>query len=227
LLSYLLFMKHPGFATQFPRPHLGISPTHCPMLSPELKGIRDKYTTLASTGCTTDFCQAGRAIHTDETRVGENRALCVVEREAENFLQELHHEGFFASDVENGMLWSVAPEVRAGVAESLLVTLKIANEPFDEMSCVQVCPANAPFKVRQVLWALCVDGSKRLDLNGSDQTHSKFLTDFVDLELPFVQFKMAGVPPTCNLRSSHKEADDQAFGIQRPDLASFYSSAQA
>ncbi len=30
------------------------------MLSPELKGIRDKYTTLASTGCTTEFCQAGR-----------------------------------------------------------------------------------------------------------------------------------------------------------------------
>lgn len=113
-------MKHPGFATHFPRPHLGISPTHCPMLSPELKGIRDKHTTLASTGCTTEFCQAGRAIHTDEPRVGENRALCVVEREAENFLQELHHEGFFASDVEyQERIVQVLEKIRDGVTKGV------------------------------------------------------------------------------------------------------------
>lgn len=36
--------------------------------NPELERIRRKHTMLASTGCTRDFCQAGRMIHTDEPR---------------------------------------------------------------------------------------------------------------------------------------------------------------
>lgn len=70
----------------------------CPVLAPDYKLIKERHGTLASTGCTEEFCQAGRAIHTDEPRIGENRAVEVVEREAEDFLRELHREKYFASE---------------------------------------------------------------------------------------------------------------------------------
>lgn len=38
------------------------------LLNLELERIRRKHTILASTGCTRDFCQSGRMIHTDEPR---------------------------------------------------------------------------------------------------------------------------------------------------------------
>ncbi|KAL8913357.1 MAG: hypothetical protein Q9171_001834 [Xanthocarpia ochracea] len=70
---------------------------HCPVIK-EFQQARAHHPVLASTGCTKQFCQAGRALHTDEPRVGENRALEVVEKEAEGFLRELHQEGYFDSD---------------------------------------------------------------------------------------------------------------------------------
>lgn len=38
------------------------------LLEPELERIRSKHAVLASTGCTKDFCQSGRMVHTDEPR---------------------------------------------------------------------------------------------------------------------------------------------------------------
>ncbi|KAK3166959.1 hypothetical protein OEA41_010084 [Lepraria neglecta] len=73
-------------------------PIQRPALAPELQRIQVDHATLASTGCTKDFCQAGRALHTDEPRVGENRALSIVEQEAEHYLQDLHVECFFDSE---------------------------------------------------------------------------------------------------------------------------------
>ncbi|KAI4268044.1 MAG: hypothetical protein LQ337_008063 [Flavoplaca oasis] len=68
---------------------------------------------------TTKMCLpsgAGRAAHTDEPRVGENRALKVIEREAEGFLRELHQEDFFDNDMAfERRLDSVLAEIRSGV----------------------------------------------------------------------------------------------------------------
>ena len=69
----------------------------CPV-SAHYQKISEHCPVLASTGCTKQFCQAGRAIHTDENRVGENRSLDVVEREAEEFLREFHRENPFQTD---------------------------------------------------------------------------------------------------------------------------------
>ena len=69
---------------------------------------------------------------------------------------------------------------------SLLVTFGVGNDAFDEMSCIQILPSNAPSKVNQALQLLCVNGTDRVDL-GLDQrnpTYASFLTDYVDLELP-------------------------------------------
>lgn len=97
-----------------------MSPTQCPYLTPEFERIRDKHITLASTGCTPKFCQAGRAIHTDETRVGENRNLQVVESEAEEFLKEFYDEAFFTNEEAfQERLVVVKDEIRAGVINGI------------------------------------------------------------------------------------------------------------
>ena len=38
----------------------------CPFMTAEHQRIKQKHRTLVSTGCSEHFCQAGRAIHTDE-----------------------------------------------------------------------------------------------------------------------------------------------------------------
>ena len=92
-----------------------VTVTQCPVLTPEFRSIQDRYQALASTGCTAQFCQAGRMLHTDEPRVGENRALKAVEEDAKVFLKELHQENFFGSDEAFcERLRTVLNEIRTG-----------------------------------------------------------------------------------------------------------------
>ena len=101
--------------------HTNSETAHCPVLTTEFQRVRENHATLASTGCTRQFCQAGRAVHTDEPRVGENRALHVVEQEAEEFLRELHREQFFDSDEKfEERLKTVRKEIRAGAVEAIV-----------------------------------------------------------------------------------------------------------
>ena len=72
----------------------------CPFMNAEHQRIKEKHRTLASTGCSKDFCQAGRAIHTDEPRVGENRSLEMICQEAADFLRDLYDEDFFHSEAQ-------------------------------------------------------------------------------------------------------------------------------
>lgn len=92
----------------------------CPAGTAELELIRRKHRNLASTGCTKDFCQAGRAVHTDEPRVGVNRTLDVVQKEATDFLQDLYEDGFFKDwGTFNARLQTVLSEI-SGSAEGVL-----------------------------------------------------------------------------------------------------------
>ncbi|KAL8840981.1 MAG: hypothetical protein Q9176_003553 [Flavoplaca citrina] len=94
--------------------------TRCPAMA-EFYQAKSNHPVLASTGCTRDFCQAGRAAHTDEPRVGENRALKVIEREAEGFLRELYQEGFFDNNKAFEVrLDSVLAEIRSGVHDGII-----------------------------------------------------------------------------------------------------------
>ncbi|KAI9704975.1 MAG: hypothetical protein M1836_006755 [Candelina mexicana] len=93
----------------------------CPFQTPEFHKVRENHTTLASTGCTKEFCQAGRAIHTDEPRIGENRSIRVVEQEAEGFLQELYNENFFKNKEEYEVrLKHVQADIRNNAVEGLI-----------------------------------------------------------------------------------------------------------
>ncbi|KAF9462533.1 nitric oxide synthase [Collybia nuda] len=96
-------------------------PNKCPLSTPEFELIRQNHSTLVSTGCTQDFCQSGRVIHTDEPRIGENRSLAVVEKEAEDYLKDLHREGFFLDEEAFQVrLHFALYEIRAGSTEGII-----------------------------------------------------------------------------------------------------------
>ncbi|KAL8644671.1 MAG: hypothetical protein Q9210_007137, partial [Variospora velana] len=91
--------------------------SRCPVAG-EFQQARAHHPILASTGCSKDFCQAGRAVHTDEPRIGENRAIETVEKEAEGFLRELLQEGFFETEEAfTNRLVDVLGEIRDGARE--------------------------------------------------------------------------------------------------------------
>ena len=71
---------------------------------------------------------------------------------------------------------------------SLLLKLDLDDDHYAEMSCIQILSSNAPSKVNQALQSLCVKGSDRvnLGLDWKNPTYLSFLTDYVDLELPFL-----------------------------------------
>ena len=92
-----------------------------PDMDEQFQKIRAHTTTLVSTGCSREFCQAGRAVHSNEPRIGENRSLLNVELEAQEFLQDLRLEGFFGSDDEfQSRMVQVLNEIRAGSVEAIL-----------------------------------------------------------------------------------------------------------
>ncbi|KAL8701567.1 MAG: hypothetical protein Q9201_004840 [Fulgogasparrea decipioides] len=101
---------------------------------------------------------------------------------------------FHAATVHN-----MHPPPRDGHQGSYVVTLDIGHRIHEDMSCVQVLPVNSPPKVRRALRALGVSGSARISLEISDTdrpTYSAFLTEYIDLELPFQSFEWLSSPDT-------------------------------
>ena len=95
------------------------------------------------------------------------------------------------STLKDATLVIQAPKTGPECARSLLLSLDIQSETYEELSCIQVLPCNSPTKVERALQALCVEGSDQMNLvlDGEDPTFSRFLTSFVDLELPFLEFE--------------------------------------
>ena len=91
---------------------------------------------------------------------------------------------------------------------SLLLSLNTHGETYEEMGCIQVLPCNSPTKVERALQALCVGGSDRMNLvlDGEDPTFSRFLTNFVDLELPFLELEWLNSIPLSGQRNLNVES---------------------
>lgn len=72
----------------------------CPFQKPEQEFdlIRKSYPVLATTSCSTNFCQSGRMFPTTEPRAGQDRAYPEVLREGFDFLDQLRREGVIESD---------------------------------------------------------------------------------------------------------------------------------
>ncbi|KAL8923172.1 MAG: hypothetical protein Q9208_004735 [Pyrenodesmia sp. 3 TL-2023] len=122
-LAPISSVRYPETTGQDPKavdPAESLKPSRCPVAK-EYHQARTHHPVLASTGCTKDFCQAGRAVHTDEPRIGENRAIEIVEKEAKGFLEELHREQFFATDEAfTSRLNGVLTEIRSNACEGFI-----------------------------------------------------------------------------------------------------------
>ena len=69
---------------------------------------------------------------------------------------------------------------------SIYVSLDLGSSEYDDMNCIQILPSNCPEKVTRVLQALGLDAALTFPLTkDSDPTYYRYLTEFVDLELPF------------------------------------------
>lgn len=97
---------------------------------------------------------------------------------------------------------------------SYLLTLDIGNYTYEDLACIQVLPINSPSKVRRALRALGVSASAivELDLNLERcPSYSRFLSEFVDLEVPFAALKWID-----NLELAHEDEklDMESFSFQ-------------
>ena len=92
-----------------------------------------------------------------------------------------------------------------------LLTLDIGNNTYEDLTCIQVLPLNSPSKVRRVLRALGVSASAFVELDMKRcPTYSRFLSEFVDLEVPF---------------STMKWIDDLAHYDEKFDMEKFSSQS--
>lgn len=73
-------------------------------------------------------------------------------------------------------------------SRSIYAYVNIENDHHDDMACVQVLPSNSERKVNHMLRLIGKDQEAKFELStGLKPTYQQFLTDFVDLELPFSQ----------------------------------------
>ena len=115
---------------------------------------------------------------------------------AEGIERYRRHEHELRSNFKEATLINTSSKAHKKHQGTELVTMNIGNESYNDMSCIQVLPVNSPSKVRRALGALCVQGSTKLKLVSSrdeeNPTFSRFLTEFADLELPFLELKWLG-----------------------------------
>ncbi|KAI9708714.1 MAG: Nitric oxide synthase, brain [Bogoriella megaspora] len=71
-----------------------------PTPAEEFRKIEEYHPILASTGCSSRFCQSGRMIHIDEPRVGKDHPLHQIDAEALSFLEQMKRDNGFSSETD-------------------------------------------------------------------------------------------------------------------------------
>jgi len=133
------------------------------------------------------------------TKNGSNTAVTVSVTLIKEDVQRYDYcQQSLLSTLKDGSVISISPEMRGENPGSLLLTLSVRNESIKEMSCIQVLPINASSKVQRALAALNVDGSAIVDLQfpAENPNYTTFLTEFIDLELPFTNLYWLDLLPS-------------------------------
>ncbi|KAL9617496.1 MAG: hypothetical protein Q9160_007707 [Pyrenula sp. 1 TL-2023] len=101
-------------------------------LTEEFRRIQEHYPILSSTSCSSGFCQSGRAIHTEEPRLGRDQPLQQIEAEAVDFLRQMRRENLFVTDADyQNRLREVLREIRENAAEPQLLAENANLKPTD------------------------------------------------------------------------------------------------
>ena len=100
--------------------------------------------------------------------------------------EELHQ------NFKDAVLIATSPPAQRNYDGTLRVTIDIGRATYKEMSCIQILPVNSPSKVRRAIQALGVSDSAQVEHPSfpaeHNLTYKTLLTEFVDLEVPFLGF---------------------------------------
>ncbi|KAL8792629.1 MAG: hypothetical protein Q9195_004757 [Heterodermia aff. obscurata] len=106
--------------------------------------------------------------------------------------QFITHSEQLEAQFHSAILISASAKSQPDHPGSYLLTLDIGNNTYEDLACIQVLPVNSPSKVRRVLRALGVTASTIVELDSNLErcpSYSRFLSEFVDLEVPFASLK--------------------------------------
>ncbi|PWY93109.1 nitric oxide synthase [Aspergillus sclerotioniger CBS 115572] len=92
--------------------------SRCPFA--EYDKILERNPILAPTGCTDKFCQAGRLVHTDEPKVGENHPIEIVRDEASAFLWQLWQDGIYTENRYSERKEQVMEEINRSAKDKIV-----------------------------------------------------------------------------------------------------------
>ena len=102
------------------------------------------------------------------------------------------HSEQLDAQFHSAVLVSTSAKSQSDHPGSYLLTLDIGNKTYEDLACIQVLPLNSPSKVRKVLRALGISASAIVELDSTPErcpSYSRFLSEFVDLEVPFAALK--------------------------------------
>lgn len=100
----------------------------------------------------------------------------------------LRHAQDLRDNFLDGRLITTSPRVREVCQGSLRATIDIGSESYEPLSCIQLLPLNSPAKVDRAIQALGVQATASIKLSATQSpTFSRYLREFADLELPFLE----------------------------------------
>ncbi|KAL8933459.1 MAG: hypothetical protein Q9216_006350, partial [Gyalolechia sp. 2 TL-2023] len=109
------------------------------------------------------------------------------------------------NDFNTASVVEVIPPIRENYQGTYLVTLDIRDRSYEDLTCIQLLPINSPAKVRRALRALGVSALDKITFETTASTYSAFLSQYIDLELPFPDDAWFASISSTTLTNSDKE----------------------
>ncbi len=172
------------------------------------RALKNWFTKLGPTVAATTNCSFQRPCPIVFTKCGITHPVTVNVVPIDDAVQNYDdHQSQLLSTLKEATLDTIRPEVASDSLRTRLLSLNVSHEPFDEMGCIQILPVNVGPKIKRALLALHTEASDVLDMDieGGNPTYSRFLTEFVDLELPFLQLEWLGSTDVAGLEGLTKE----------------------
>ncbi|KAL9005187.1 MAG: hypothetical protein Q9188_002023 [Gyalolechia gomerana] len=129
-----------------------------------------------------------RRMHSDDVH-GKEHLVESLNPQAEARSRITLRSAELRNNFQGATVVEVSPSIRENYQGTYLVTLDAGDRSYEDLSCIQLLPINFPAKVRRALRALGVSASDKITLEKTEwstPTYSAFLSQYVDLESPFL-----------------------------------------
>lgn len=129
-----------------------------------------------------------RRMHSDDVH-GKEHLVESLNPQAEARSRITLRSAELRNNFQGATVVEVSPSIRENYQGTYLVTLDAGDRSYEDLTCIQLLPINSPAKVRRALRALGVSASDKITLEKTEwstPTYSSFLSQYVDLESPFL-----------------------------------------